>query len=465
MALLREVSISGRVIVLGAGLSGLSAGAMLARRGVSVTVIEKDHKSGGLASTFSQGPFLFDYGPHRFHTMNESLLSSVKQLLGDDLSTLQRRSRIRLLDRYFDYPLALGNVLSSMPFRDGITMMAGFTWEKLRGFISPREQKSFEGWVLSRFGRPLYDMYFSPYNLKLWGLPPFELSADWASQRITVPSLAGLVKETLFPSGKVRSLAGEFHYPRGGIGRIAEAMEEEIRSLGGELLFGSAADAITRAGTGWEVAAGGNRVQGEWIINTVPLNEFAGLLGSLLPEPVHNASKELSFRSLVFLAVLLNGDSRASDHWIYTSEDRYLFNRLSLSRSFDREMPSQAIFEFSCQKGDKLWNADREELLGNALKGAEHLSLFTPDMARDSITVRQEHAYPIYRIGYREAAGVVLDGIKSLRGLVSCGRQGLFRYNNMDHSIEMGQCAALEVLGEGSVEDRFHWGEGTWADG
>lgn len=454
-----------RAVVIGAGLAGLSAADVLSSRGVPVTVIEKQSCSGGLAATCSAGPFNFDLGPHRFHTLNADLLGFVRELLGDDLLTLQRRSRIRLLDRYFDYPLALGSTLTSMPFQKGAQMMLGFAAEKLRGLFSPREQSSFEGWVLSRFGRPLYDMYFSPYNKKLWGLEPRELSADWASQRITVPSLAGLVKETLFPSGKVRSLAGEFHYPRGGIGGIARALESRIVAAGGEFMFGATPDRIARSGGGWRVSAGGRSVQADWVINTSPLNEFATLLGSLLPDQARHAASKLRFRSLVFITVLLSGDVEADDHWIYTSEDRYLFNRLSLTRSFDPEMPSQAVFEFSCERDDRIWNAGKGELLDNAVQGAEHLRLFEPGMVVDSMKVRQAHAYPVYRLGYRDLAAILLDSLKALGGIISCGRQGLFRYNNMDHSIEMGQCAALEVMGEGSVEERFHWSPGTWADG
>ncbi len=78
---------------------------------------------------------------------------------------------------------------------------------------------------------------------------------------------------------------------------------------------------------------------------------------------------------------------------------------------------------------------------------------------------RASHAYPIYRKGYAEHTARVLDCLEDLPGSVSCGRQGLFRYNNMDHSIEMGKYAALEVLGSGSVKERFNWSTDTWADG
>ncbi len=453
------------MVVLGAGLAGLSAADLLCGRGMSVVVLEKEPRPGGLAATHSENGFLFDYGPHRFHTENDAVLSQVEGLLGGDLLTLTRCSRIRLLDRYFHYPLALGDVLASMPPCRGVQMMAGFMLEKARGLLKPREQRSFEGWVLSRFGKPLYDLYFAPYNRKLWGLESSELSADWASQRITVPSLAGLVRETFSPSGKVRSLAGRFRYPVGGIGRISEALASGVGNAGGVILLDTAPEAVVRRGDAWEVRAGGSEIPADWIVNTIPLGDLAGLLGSALPESAHRAASSLRFRSLVFLAVLLKGDTGAQDHWIYTSEDRYAFNRLSISRNFDPGMPRQIVFEFSCDRGDRVWNASKDELMDNAVRGAEHLSLFSPDDVVDGVIVRREHAYPIYKLGYRAEAGAVLDSLKSLGGIVSCGRQGLFRYNNMDHSMEMGRCAALEVLGEGSVEERFHWGEGVWADG
>jgi len=78
---------------------------------------------------------------------------------------------------------------------------------------------------------------------------------------------------------------------------------------------------------------------------------------------------------------------------------------------------------------------------------------------------RQPHAYPVYAHGYAESSGAVLEALDRLPGSVTCGRQGLFRYNNMDHSMEMGELAALELLGEGSVRERFDWSTGTWADG
>jgi protoporphyrinogen oxidase len=452
--------------VLGAGLAGLTAAEELSRRGYRVTVLEKESVTGGLAATIDQGQFRYDLGPHRFHTSNTEILDFVGNLPGVELDELRRVSRIRLLDRYFDYPLSLGNVLSQMPLSRGMGMMGGFLYEKVRGVFAKREQNSFEGWVKSRFGRGLYELYLAPYNRKLWGIEPNTLSADWASQRITVPSLAGLVRETLFPSKEtVRSLVGTFHYPRGGIGRISDGLVERITGAGGVVLTGTHPLSILHNGEEWKLILNEGYLCCDRIINTIPVTEYVQLLGGAMPDRIREAAAGLSFRALVFLSVMVSGEVKARDHWIYTSEDRYPFNRLSISRNFDPQVPGQVVFEFSCTHGDGVWRSRGEELLEATIPQAEHLGLFKASQVVGFHQSRASHAYPIYDLGYSRRAAAVLDALEELPRSVTCGRQGLFRYNNMDHSIEMGRYAALEIIGEASVRERFSWDENTWADG
>ncbi len=455
-----------KITVLGAGLAGLSAAEELARRGHKVVVLEKESSHGGLASTIKRNGFYYDQGPHRFHTSNNLILDFVKGLPGIDLLELNRVSRIRLLDRYFKYPLAFSNVLSTMPLQWGLGIMLSFLKEKIRGLFIPREQESFEGWVLSRFGRGLYDLYLAPYNKKLWGIKPSQLSADWASQRISVPSLAGMIKETIIPSKETaRSLVSTFHYPRGGIGEICSGLASGITEMGGSILYSTEPAGLEKTLKGWRIDLPEGHIMCDKVINTIPVNCYTELLGSILPEKVHRAASDLNFRALVFLAVLLKSDIEPSDHWIYTSEDRYLFNRLSISRNFDPDVPSQIVFECSCQEGDPVWNMSKEELLRTIIPGAEHLDLFSADKVLGADTSRQAHAYPIYDLTYAKKTSLVLDALEKIEDSVTCGRQGLFRYNNMDHSIEMGKYAALEVLGEASVKSHFNWDENTWVDG
>ena len=50
------------VAVVGAGIAGLTAAALLARQGLQVVLLEAHHQSGGCAGTFKRGPWTFDVG-------------------------------------------------------------------------------------------------------------------------------------------------------------------------------------------------------------------------------------------------------------------------------------------------------------------------------------------------------------------------------------------------------------------
>lgn len=458
-----------KVIVLGAGLSGLSAADLLSEKGIEVIVIERENHPGGLAATFRRNGFHYDCGPHRFHTRKPELLEYVSKLLPGELIELERLSRIRLLDRYFHYPLSLGDVLKQMPLHKGAGMMASYVGERFRNIIAPRDEYNFKSWVIKRFGKKLYNLYFGPYTEKLWGCPSTELSVDWASQRITVPGLTGLVKATLFPSKEeIRSLVSTFHYPRGGIGRICEVLAERFVSREGKIHYGTEPLSIKKnLKSGFTIDTVQGKITVDNIVNTIPVNDYVRLLGDLLSEDVHRASENLHFRSIVFMTVRLRNRIQVRDHWIYTPEEYYLFNRLSIPENFDPDCSdtgSQVVFEFTCSEGDDIW-CGRSDLLESAISGGEKLGLFSPDDVLDSAITRQAHAYPIYDLAYASNTSIVLDALHELEGSVTCGRQGLFRYNNMDHSIEMGRFAALEILGERTVRERFNWTSDTWSDG
>src|SRR5262245_62175236 len=198
---------SKHVVILGGGLAGLSCGFELSRVGHKVTVLEREPHVGGMASSFvEEGDeyWSYDFGPHRFHSRDDNLLDHVKDILGDNLVTAKRLSRIVLFNKFFDYPLVAKNVVKNMPRK--LLLKAFFDYFTVRVQdtlgICKWSDDNFEGWVTRRFGHTLYRVFFGQYTEKAWGMPPSKISADWASQRISLLSLWDTVKKTLFPSKK-----------------------------------------------------------------------------------------------------------------------------------------------------------------------------------------------------------------------------------------------------------------------
>ena len=169
-----------RVVVLGAGLAGLSCAYELALAGAEVTVIEREPQVGGMAASFTLDQdgerWSYDFGPHRFHTHDPELIGHVQEVLGDNHLMARRLSRILLFNRFFDYPLQAGNVLRNLPRRVLVKSFLDYFWVRFteRVGLSHHSDENFEGWVTKRFGRTLYDLFFGRYTGKAWKMPPYK---------------------------------------------------------------------------------------------------------------------------------------------------------------------------------------------------------------------------------------------------------------------------------------------------
>ena len=98
----------------------------------------------------------------------------------------------------------------------------------------------------NRFGKRLYEHFFKSYTEKVWGVPADEIGADWAAQRIKGLSFFSAAKAAFLGNkgNKIKSLIGEFQYPRYGPGQMWEQMTDRIEELGGEVRLETPVDRI-----------------------------------------------------------------------------------------------------------------------------------------------------------------------------------------------------------------------------
>ena len=114
-------------------------------------------------------------------------------------------------------------------------MIGSYLWARTTN--KNKVDVSFEDWVVKRFGWAIYSRFFQPYTEKVWGIPCDELSADWAAQRIGLPTLWQTVRNTLNPNHQPPPTAiTQFYYPRFGFGQISQHLSENILINGGQIL-------------------------------------------------------------------------------------------------------------------------------------------------------------------------------------------------------------------------------------
>lgn len=452
-------------VVIGGGLAGLAAAWRLTKAGWRITLVEKEPAIGGLASSRTiqteWGEFDVDNGPHRYYSGEQHLIDEVLDLLGDNVCEAQRVSRIFLYNRFFDYPLKGGNVVKSLPKTVLLRAFFDYAAVKIRNIFARKPDDNFENWVVNRFGRKLYKVFFGTYTEKTWGIPCSQISADWAAQRISLLSLWDTVKKTLFkPKNTPRTLVSVFRYPRrGGIGAIGRAYGQKLEEAGQRIVCDAplrtvhVEDGRARAVT---VGKDGNteRIDCDQVINTIPLNNLVKLISPAPAPEVLAAADALKHRSMIFVYLVLDRPKLTDDHWIYLPEQKLITHRLSEFKNFSPDAaPADKTLicaEITCDFEDADWKKSDEELRQIVVDDlTKRIGLIKAEEVLMTFSNRERYAYPIYDLNYRHNRDLLLKCVAETPGLDTTGRQGLFKYNNMDHSIGMGLTVADNVEGRG----------------
>lgn len=447
-----------RVVIIGGGACGMSAAWELAEHGVLPTVLEREVRPGGLCATHERGGYRFDLGGHRFISRSGELVRRVTALLGEELLVRQRSSVILHGGRRYQYPLAAENLLRNLRPTEGLRAVASFLSARAHARLSPPPDRSFEDWVTARFGRYLYDLFFGPYTEKLWGIPPSQLSADWAAERISLLDLGQALRALLgVARGRPRTYARRYYYPRLGIGHLFEAMANDITARGATLRLGAQVTGLARDRKGrvgevrYRDADGREQaLPCDYLISTAGLETVARWLRPG-DAAVGAHAAALRYRAVRFLNIPLERPEVSPHTWMYVSEPRHLATRIQEPRHRSPDMAppgrSSLMLEIPCDVGDAVWRAGDEELLSRCVRDLEELGVRGVfEEARGVFSTFVEQGYPVYDLGYRQHRDALLFALASSENVLSCGRQGTFRYIFMDVAMEMGIAAARQVL-------------------
>ncbi|MCE7911183.1 MAG: amine oxidase [Candidatus Brocadia sp.] len=450
------------IVVLGGGPCGLSAAWELSENGYDVTVLEKDSGVGGLCITHEYQGYRFDLGGHRFVSPNKGFVDRVCRMMGDELLTAERKSVILLNGKTFQYPLSARDLFAKIGFRTGIMAFFSFMKEAVIAVFLRKKEVSFYDWVTHRFGRILYDLFFGPYTEKVWGISPKLISSDWASQRIALLNLSDVcLRLSGLKEDTPRTYARTYFYPRKGIGQIFEVMAKVVRQNGGRI--------VTHADVSGVEVCGGTvkkirymhhgflrEIDCDGVISTMPLPDLIHALPEHLVRDILPDARGLRYRAIRFMNMLVDRPDISDNTWMYVVEKKYVMTRIQEPR---RRSPFNApdgktslMLEMPCDVNDDLWNYGDEELLARCLTDLCELGINVRDDVTGYFTSRVTHGYPVYSLDYRSHQGRLLNFLDQFDNLITCGRQGAFRYIFMDTAMEMGIAAARHIVSERHYE-------------
>ncbi len=177
-----------RYAIIGAGVSGLSLAHILRDKGCEVCIFEKAGKPGGLIKCAEvQGNLYHLVGGHVFNSKRNDVLDWFWSRFNRDRDFVSavRHATISLEDgTVIDYPIE--NHLAQFPDN----LRGQIVTELLDLYRTPPSEPRWLGeFFEARFGRTLSELYFKPYNNKIWRQDISQIAIDWLEGKLPMPTI------------------------------------------------------------------------------------------------------------------------------------------------------------------------------------------------------------------------------------------------------------------------------------
>jgi protoporphyrinogen oxidase len=449
-----------KILILGAGPTALASAVRLAQAGRKVKLIERLPWTGGLCQTYQRGAYALDLGPHRWTPHNKEVYDFVSDLLGGDLITVKYQAEIWIGDRFLSYPFRLGELLFKIPPKLSVKLVSTYLMSFLNS--GKKGEVTYEEWVMNHFGREVTKLIFRPLIEKVWGTPLPKLASRFARQRIAIASLWEIAWEVL-TGRRPKKFRSEFYpdncflYPPQGFGHIMNRMTEAFKKAGGEVVCGA---------TVKEIRVEGGRVKGvsyevngrveteedpDFVISTIPIQYFFEILKPAPSSLVLETSKKLKTRKLVLLYLVLKMDRFSKNTSLYFPPGEFPFGRVWEQKNHSQktvDVPGKTVLglEMPCWESDELWTMDDKSVFEKAIAPLEKYGLLNRSDVEEFFTVKLGSVYPVWDVDFEKNLNTLIEVERGIENLIFNGRPGLFFYNNLHHSLDMGFVAARHLL-------------------
>lgn len=411
----------------------MSAAFHLRQNGVECRVFERQSRPGGHAITLEEQGYRFDRTGHLLHLSDPAIRDLARSWIRGGSLEIQRQSRVFSHGVYTRYPYQANTF--GLPPEVAYRCVSDF----VKAHVAPDKPspRSFEEFCRVHFGDAISDEFMIPYNSKLWGVHPREISAAWCARFVPLPRLEDVIAGAVGLNDRELGYNAVFTYPRLGIEQLSLGLAEAA----GPLELGRAPVAIDAESRTLHFADGALRYDA--LISTIPLPSLIALL-TAAPGPVREAAARLRCTRLHYLDVALNGPCKLPYHWIYVPEAKYPFYRVGCYSNFSSAMapPNKASLYVELSDREP---PDLAELLPRVAADLRAMGLTDSEHAIRFARLRTiEHAYVVFDDAHEPALRAIMPFLRGA-GILSAGRYGGWNYSSMEDALLFGRDAAREA--------------------
>jgi protoporphyrinogen oxidase len=424
-----------RVVILGGGLTGISAAYHLKRPWL---LLEKEERLGGHARTDEKDGFFFDKTGHWLHLRDSYVQQLIGELLPEQMVRVERKARI------FSH-----GALTRFPFQANLhglppEVVSECLIEFVRAKLDPKSEEpaaNFEDFCNKKFGRGISKHFMIPYNHKLWGVHPSEITAAWCSRFVPIPKMEDVIKGAVGDVPPEMGYNISFLYPqKGGIETMTRALI--ARMSGGEVVLRADPEKIdVRART---LVLGGETLPWRALVATLPLPELVRRLADA-PREIDDAAAKLRCTPVRYLNVATRRPPTADFHWIYVPEEKYPFYRVGIYSNAVPSMAPPGRGSFYVELSDRGPMRKLDEIISDVAQAMTAAgAIGGPDDILFAELKELKYAYVVFDDHYYGAVETLTRWLES-HDIYPRGRYGSWIYNSMEDSILAGREVALRL--------------------
>jgi protoporphyrinogen oxidase len=434
-----------KIVILGAGPTGLSSGFRLKELGHSnFKIFEKENFVGGISASFQDKKgFTWDLGGHVIFSHYPYFDSLLKILLENEINEHLRESWIWAFQGFIPYP-----------FQNNIKYLSKEQiWKCLEGLIDAQRENlssnNFSEWISSSFGRGIAQYFMNPYNQKVWATPLELMNKNWISERVSVVDLKKVLGNVIFDKEDVDwGPNSKFKYPlKGGIGGF---FQKFVPSISSQLYLNKEAVKIEYRKKEIEFSDGSKEGY-DILISTLPINLLAKILHPD-KEDLISLSEKLLYTSVFVIGIGVKKKINTTKCWVYFPEEEYPFYRITFLSNYSPYLvPNSNYSSILCETSfSKFKNLDKNSLVEKVIKGLLQANVLEKkdEGLIESIWSKEiKYGYPVPSL---ERDGILqkIQIFLKENDIYSRGRFGVWKYEigNMDHSVMMGKEIVDRVL-------------------
>jgi protoporphyrinogen oxidase len=424
-----------RIIIIGGGLAGVSAGYHLVE--YDPILLEREAEIGGLCRSFSQDGFTFDCTGHLIHLKTAYTKELVSTILPNAFDAHERRAAIYSQRTTTPYPFQANTY--GLPPETVKDCVIGFVESMQAGMNSA--PNNFHDWILHTFGTGIAKHFMLPYNGKFWKQDLRKITSDWVSWSIPKPTLEEVVNGALGLTNKGMGYNPKFIYPKhGGIDCLPQALAQPIRRVWTqyEVEFIDPKKKYVRMTNGFEEPY-------DFLISTLPLPVAYRMLKDTPDTLLHNAQR-LQTLSVLNINIGIDRPHVSDQHWIYFPEDQYIFSRVGFPMNFSSSAApagTSSMYIEITHRQDENVNVEKafEQSIAD-LKTCGILLEADRVLTRHVLDIR--YAYVVFDEHRQLHLQDLIDYLES-RDIFTAGRYGRWDYYSMEDSILSGKSAAEKI--------------------